>query len=186
MWLQFTFKLLPCQNIFPKNDVIMDRYQRTLFSSKRTSKMQQHQKQPLREHGWFPDTNQKLLFAEQPGHWKPILPSLTNKTTCTYPKWSGHTRLAMRGGKKHSTRGKGFIDYFSNVDIKISSVFNALCNSIKWYLSIDSQTSAWIATIILITWPFYSIYSSWRVWTFERLHKVARAGEHALFVTFYL
>ena len=87
-----------------------------------------------------------------------------SQTACAWQKPSGYARLAISclGGRtKCSTRGKGF-ENITFLTLRNFFSFSALCNSIKWDLSIKSQTIVWIATIITIAWLFtVAIYSSW-------------------------
>ena len=163
-----------------ETDVSMDISERfSLWKEQAKCKVVRHQKRPLCEQWGFPERVRVENFSSEHrlGTESPSCLVSHSQTTCAWQKPSGYVRLVISclgGRKKRSTRGKGFKNAFLTLNNFVS--FSALCNGIMWDSSIKSQTIVWMDTIIMITWAFYSSYSSWKLLTYIKAWRAAWSG----------
>ena len=129
-----------------------------VFLLERTGKMQKravskHKRQCFPDRIWTKNrSSQHGLGAESP-----FCLVSRSQIACSCPKLSDYTRLAIyilprrQKEMQHKRKGLRQITFIT-------------------VLSIKSQTIAWIATIITITWEFYNSYSGWKLLTSGSMH----------------
>ena len=134
-----------------------------LSSLKRTDEMQ---KRPLCEQWCFPDRVRTEHISLQHGLGAESPSCLVSLSFLRLAKavWIHETSYILpRRQKETQHKRKEFqkITFLTLIE-KFLQFFSALCNGMKWDSSIKSQTIVWMATIIAITWAFYSSYCSWK------------------------